>query len=191
MGLENLWLAVAERHDNQHRLGFALRDQIVENHVRAADSGPRARVVTESVQQIEDGIGLIAARVVAGRGINEKAAIVAYHARFVEMMMNFAMRDCADLPGKRCRSGDMHFAGAIEKVRFYRVIRGIEEADTVGGERVAVIIRREWIGGDAPYALVIFLHGQGLAGTFDGNGNFFYVGCAEAERHAAVGMDLG
>src|SRR2546425_5725214 len=89
------------------------------NHVRTADSGPRSRVVTESVQQIEDRIPLIAARVVARRGVNEKAAIVAYDARFVEMVMNFAMRDCADFPGKRCGTGDMHFAGAIEKVRFY------------------------------------------------------------------------
>src|SRR5205807_496563 len=76
---ENVWFTVAERHDDQHRLSVALRDEIIEDYVGAAGGGPRAGVVTESVEQIQDGISLFAPRIVAGRSINKKAAVIAYH----------------------------------------------------------------------------------------------------------------
>jgi len=45
VGKKNLGRAVAERHNNDHGLGFAVRDQIVQDHVGAADRRPGARVV--------------------------------------------------------------------------------------------------------------------------------------------------
>jgi len=108
MGLENLWFTVAQRHDDEHGLGFALRDEIVEDDVGAANFGPGVSVVTVAVQQIEDGISLLAARVVAGRGVNEKAAVVADYFGLVEMMMNLAMRNVGDFPGKTWRAGNVN-----------------------------------------------------------------------------------
>ncbi len=77
--LENFWFTVAERHDDEHGLGFASGNEIVEYDVGAAHLGPGVIVVTVAVQQIENGISLLATRVVAGRSVHEEAAIVADH----------------------------------------------------------------------------------------------------------------
>src|SRR6266403_1440938 len=66
MGLENFWFAIAEGHNDEHGLGFALGDEIVEDDVGAADGGPAAGVITVPVQEIQGGISLFAARIVAG-----------------------------------------------------------------------------------------------------------------------------
>ena len=77
VAFEHFWFAVAERHDDEHGLGFALRDEIVEDDVGAADGGPGAGVVAVAMQKIEDRISLLGARIVAGRGVNEVIAVVA------------------------------------------------------------------------------------------------------------------
>ena len=189
MGKKNF--GSAERHDNEHGLGFALGDEIVEDDVGTADGGPGAGVIAEAVEQVEDGIGLLAARVVAGRSVNEKVAIVADHAGPVEMMMDFAVRDVVDFPRERRRARDVQFAGAVEKVGLDRVVGRIEESDAIGDDGVAVIIGSERVGGEGPDALIVLLHGEGLGNAFKGDGGFFDVGSAEAEGDAIVGMDFG
>jgi len=106
------------------------------------------------------------------------------------MVMNFAVRNVGGFPGKRW-PGDVHFIGAIKEIWLGAVVGRIEEADAVGNEGVTVIIGSESIGGDAPYALIIFLHGPGLGRAFDLNGNLFRVGRAEMEGDSIVGMNVG
>src|SRR6266851_361429 len=106
------------------------------------------------------------------------------------MVMNFAMGNVGGFPGKRW-PGDMHFIGAIKEIWLGAVVGRIEEADAVGNEGVTVIIGRERIGGDAPYALIIFLHGHGLGRAFDLDGNFRCVGSTEMEGDGVVRMNLG
>src|SRR6267154_524477 len=190
MGLENFWFAIAEWHDDEHRLGFALCDEVVEDDVGAANGGPSAGVVAIAVQEIQDGITLFGARVIAGWGVNEKVTMVADYRGLIKMVMNFAVRNAGDFPGKRW-PGDVHFAGAIKEIWLGAVVGGVEEADAVGNEGVTVIIGSEWIGGDAPYALIIFLHGHGLGRAFDLNRNFFRVGIAEAKGDGVVGPNVG
>src|SRR5258708_34040125 len=101
------------------------------------------------------------------------------------MVMNFAMGNVGGFPGKRW-PGDVHFAGAIKEIWLGAVVGRIEEADAVGNEGVTVIIGSEWIGGEAPYALITFLHGHRLGKPFDLNGTFFRVGSAEAKGDGDV-----
>ena len=66
VGFENFWFAIAEWHNDEHGLGFALGDEVVKDDVSAADGGPAAGVIAVPVQQIQGGISLFAARIVAG-----------------------------------------------------------------------------------------------------------------------------
>ena len=116
--------------------------------------------------------------------------MVADYRRLIKVVMNFAMRNVGDFPGKRWPA-DVHFAGAIKEIWLGAVVGRIEEADAVGNEGVTVIIGSERIGGDAPYALIIFLHGHGLGRAFDLDGNFFRVGIAEAKGDGVVRPNVG
>src|SRR5260370_25799953 len=106
------------------------------------------------------------------------------------MMMNFAVRRRASLPGKGRRSGNVNYARPTEEVGLGDVIGRIEQAHSIGDDRVAVIIRSERLGGHAPDALIVLLHGDGLGSAFDEDGDFFVVGSAEAESDASIGVQL-
>ena len=191
VGLEDFGIAVAERHDDEHGLGFALRDEVVEDDVGAADGGPGGSVITVAVKKVEDGIGLLACRVVAGRCVHVVVAMIADDGGLVEMMMNFAMRDSVCFPGERSGTGNMNFAGAVEEVGFDGVVGRVEVVDAVHNEAVAVEIGSERIRGEAPRALIIFLHRRWLGGAFDGDGDFLGIGSTKAEADAIVGVDFG
>ena len=105
---------------------------------------------------------MLAARIVAGRGVNEKVAMVADYGGVVEVVMNFAEGTGADFPGKRRRPGNVDFVGARKEIWLDAVVRGIEEADAVSHKCVAVIIGGERIRSEAPDALIVFLHGHWL-----------------------------
>src|SRR5581483_12098395 len=74
--LNNFGRAVTERHDNDHRLRFILRNERIEDQIRSAHGGPGARVVAVAVEQIQDRIACAGAWIVAGRSVDEEIAIV-------------------------------------------------------------------------------------------------------------------
>src|SRR6266699_2564238 len=106
------------------------------------------------------------------------------------MTVNFAMGRRAGLPGKGRRSGNVNYARPAEQVGLGDVIGRIEQAHAIGDDRVAVIIGSERLGGHAPNALVVFLHGQGLGSAFDEDGDFFVVRPTETKGYASIGVDL-
>src|SRR5260370_13052986 len=106
------------------------------------------------------------------------------------MMMNFAVRRRASFPGKGSRSGNVNYARPTEEVGLGDVIGRIEQAHSIGDDRVAVIIRSERLGGHAPDALIVLLHGDGLGGAFDEDGDFFVVGPTETKGYASIGANL-
>jgi len=59
---------------------------------------------------------LFGARIVFRRGVNVKITLVADDSRLIEMMMNFAVGNVGDFPGKGGRSGNVDFVGAIEEI---------------------------------------------------------------------------
>ena len=83
----------------------------------------------------------------------------------------------------------MHHTLGVEEVGLHQRIGGVHQADAVGGERVTVKIRLQRAGGDAPDALLVFLHGQALR-ALAGEKDFLGVGKAESEGDALVGVNL-
>src|SRR5260370_41244794 len=106
------------------------------------------------------------------------------------MMMNFAVRRRASLPGRGRRSGNVNYDRPTEEVGLGDVIGRIEQAHSIGDDRVAVIIRSERLGGHAPDALIVLLHGDGLGSAFDEDGDFFVVGPTETKGYASIGANL-
>src|SRR6266704_1775367 len=106
------------------------------------------------------------------------------------MTVNFAMGRRAGLPGKGRRSGNVNYARPAEQVGLGDVIGRIEQAHAIGDDRVAVIIGSERLGGHAPDALIVFLHGDGLGSAFDEDGDFFVVGPTETKGYASIGANL-
>src|SRR5260370_28120179 len=106
------------------------------------------------------------------------------------MTVNFAMGRRTDLPGKGRRSRNVNYARPTEEVGLSDVIGRIEQADAIGDDRVAVIIGSERLGGDAPDALIVFLHRQGLGSAFDEDGDFLVVGPTETKGYASIGVHL-
>ena len=90
--------AIAERHDDEHRFRFPLRDQVIENHVSAPHGGPAARVIAETVKEVQDRVQLVGFGIVAGRRIDEIVSFIAHHARFIEVMVNRAVGHIVHLP---------------------------------------------------------------------------------------------
>ena len=82
---------VPGRHHDDHRLGFPLRDQIVEDEARAPHRRPRIVAVPGPVQQIEHRI-LRAARFVPGRRVDLHAPERAERRRIVRDRCDRAVR---------------------------------------------------------------------------------------------------
>ena len=84
--------AVSQRHHDDHGLGLALRNQVVEDDVGAADSRPSAGVVAVAVQQIQDWVGRLRRRIVSRRGVDVIIPLVIGHCRLIAMMMDLTVR---------------------------------------------------------------------------------------------------
>ena len=69
-------VAVAQGHDDDHRLYFALGDEVIEDEVRAAVVEPPPGRVGPTMKEIENRVGL-AGRVVPGWRVDVIVALVA------------------------------------------------------------------------------------------------------------------
>jgi len=96
-----------------------------------------------------------------------------------------AMRKVIDFPRQGSRAGHMHDALRIERVGLHRGIGRIDEADTIGHERVAIEIRFERICCHRPHPLLVLLHRHAL-GTLARQEYFFGIRSAEPEDHTVV-----
>jgi hypothetical protein len=84
----------------------------------------------------------------------------------------------------------MYLTLRVEQIGFHQGIRRVDQTDSVGHERVAVKIRLQWNGGDAPDALFVFLHDLGLC-ALASERDFLGVWGAETECGAAVRVYFG
>src|SRR5439155_7795839 len=182
---EDLRSAVAEGHNNDHGFGLAASDEVVENHVRAPDSSPGARIIAETVEKVQNRISLIGSEIVTGWRIDIEISIIAHGPRPVELVVEGAVGYIVHLPRQRSRSGHMHDTPGVEQVGRHQGIGGVDQTDTVGHERITVEIGLERLSCDTPNTLLIFLHGQRCC-ALSGDGNGFSVWITEPESNAAV-----
>src|SRR5438477_3908436 len=85
----------------------------------------------------------------------------------------------------------MDFVRAMQEIRLYRVIGGIEQVHVICEKRVAIEIRSERIGSDGPDALIAFLHGYRLGGAFNRDRRFLYIRRSETKCYTMIAVDLG
>ena len=71
----HLLIRIAVRHDDEHRLGLAGRDQVVHDHAGAAHVVPGIFIATGAVQEVEHGVARGAGFITGGR-VDEHAARV-------------------------------------------------------------------------------------------------------------------
>ncbi len=181
---------VAERVDDDHRLGFALGDEVVHDVVRAARQHPARVDVAGAVQQVEDGVARVAA-LVAGRRVDPERARHAEGLRMVGLDAHRAVRHVARVI--ELVAGHLEHARRRERAEseLHRRVPGIHRDDAVGVELVVVDVGRERPDRHRPDAVLALGHRVGLAVELADERDFLRVRRAEAQCHRLVGVDLG
>src|SRR5579862_9590156 len=103
--LQYFGVSVAERYHDDHRLRLPRLNEVVEDKIRAAHGRPPIRAIAVAMQQEKNGIRLLGVRVVVGRRVDVKVAVVADDLRMIEVAMDHAVRILAHFPGQRSRAG--------------------------------------------------------------------------------------
>ncbi len=179
--------AVAEWHDGDEGL-FAGCDELVEDEVGFSDGGPAIGEVAVAVEENEERVAL--AGLVAGRSVDEEVAILVGHLGVVEVVVDGAVWDVCEFPGLGFIAGDKDHVGWVECVGLHVSVDGVNRADAVDLEGIAVEVGFESRGGGGPNAFVVFGEWEALA-AFDGDFDLLCVGGTELEGYGFVGVDGG
>ena len=184
---------VAVGHDDDHRLGFAVGDQIVQDHVGFAGPGPGSFDLTVAMQEVEHGILLRA-------GLVPRRRVDIEHARRLELLGIVEVHvdsSVADRPlfknGLLVSRNDKH-AGRAPAAQFQVRIRGVRHAQTaVDGVPVGVETRIQRAYRQAPDTLVVLLEGLWLLDGFENarrshQDDFRRFGSVQAESDGTVRM---
>ena len=158
---------VAVGHDNNHRHGPALGDEVVHDLRGAAKVAPGGLVTAVAVQQIHHGEAALA--VVGSRQINGHAALLAQRAavvpnarqramghvvHLIEMaLIGLAFRDDEDVAQRRDVAVDV-------------AVGGVDDALAVNGEAVGIEFGVEGLRRDGPDAVFLPCHRQRLPMDF-------------------------
>ena len=183
---------VAVRHDDDHRLRLARRDQVVEDDVGAAHRRPGVLVTAAAVQQVEHRV-LRGARLVAGRRVDvHPAARLLQDRRRVPDGRHGAVRDVRlERPRVRRRPGNHEEIVVALAVALVLAVARVHHLDAVHVERVAPQLLAERAHGDRPDALVVLGHrdvGALLPVAVQHHGA--RLGRQQPERDLLVGEDL-
>ena len=146
---------VAIGHHQNHRLGLALSDEVVHNLCGTAQLAPRILVATDAVQQVEDGIVLLAG-FVARRGIDGQTTRQSGGRALIPHLADGAMRHLVDLI-EVCTLVATNEQQAEEVVDVADVvdIQRVNDFDAVDQHVVGVELGLQLVGGKAPHALLV------------------------------------
>ena len=167
---------VAVGHHHNHRLGLALRDEVVQDLRRAPQSHPSLLVTTGAVQEIEDGITL-AAGFITGRSVDRHAAFLAQRGAVIPHTAHRAVRHIVHFVEVCPSAADDEDIGHCSHVAVDIDVGRVQHLQAVHDERVAVELGTEGFGrGELPHAVLAFLQvGDACrfphaAGRLNGNG---------------------
>src|SRR6185436_10873928 len=184
-------VTVPKRHDDDHRLGLALVNEVVENHIGPADCSPPARVIAETMQQIQHWIFLLPAGVVVRGSIDIEITNLVSRLGMEEMMMEFPVWNVVQFPRCCSRPWDMHRAFRGQEVRLHQLVGWVNQGLTILNDGIAVDIGIIRPGGHGPSALIVFLHCYPMGLSFQLYLNLARVRSIEPEGHAPIFLDLG
>ena len=174
-------------HDDDHRLGFAGREQVVHDGVHAALDDPTPFILSPAVMQIQDRITFRRVRIVIGRRVDEAAAPGAGDGGEIPPLAHLTVGHVFDfvVVGARFRDFD---AAALVVAAEECLAGGVVHLDPIDHQRIVVEPDHQRRRGDAPDAILRLGHVIGFADT---NLHLVGVGRPQLEGHAPVGMDLG
>ena len=178
-------------HHDQHRHGSAVRQQIIGNHVCAAQQRPMGIVVSRSMQQVEDGIPRGSLLVVTGWRVDVHSATGARGRRGIPVDAHRAVRNVSPLvvSGVPGGAGDLHIPSRALAIAEHVGAEGIGDAQPVHVERSVVNAGRDRPHGQAPDALFVFLHRLG-ADRFTHHGDLLGLRGLQAEGNSSVRVDF-
>ena len=180
---------MAVEHEDNHGDAFALGDEVVESPVGFAVGGPGGEGVAVAVLEDEKGIGFVAGFVTGGR-VDAHFAEAVDGRRVVVVLVEGAVGDVFEI--ERFVAGEVEDARAEGTAGFELRVAGIDHANAVDIEVVAVDAGVDVVEGDGPDAPVVAGHGNLFAsGEFAGEGDFFGVAGLDAEGDFAVVVDGG
>ena len=109
-----VFLRATVGHHDDHRLGFSVGDEVVEEHVGRGETLPLGLVAADAVEQVEHGIFFL--RRVTGRRIDVHAAAGADGFGIVFDHLQLAVRDAVALRVPACgRLGKSGFVVGVER----------------------------------------------------------------------------
>src|ERR1700741_944516 len=118
-----------------------MRDQIVQNDIGPAYGDPATGIVAVSMQEIENWVSFLRVGVISRRRVDVIIALIADHARLVEVVMDDPMWHVVRLPGQRWGPGYVNYALTSVQVRFHQRIARIHQRHTIRYKRITVIVR--------------------------------------------------
>ena len=177
-------------HHDDHRLGFALRDQVVHDLDGAPVGRPCVFVAAGAVQQIEDRVGDLGV-FVAGRRVDVEPAREIQRRGLVPDLRQRAVRNVVDFVQIAAGPGNDQDVLETRAVPVEAGDAAIEHRNAVDDERIGVQLGLQRADGNRPDALFVLRHRDRLAGgPFAVEGDRRGVRRREAECHAGVGKDL-
>ena len=181
---------VAERIDDDHRLGLTLGDEVVHDVVGAPGQHPARVDVAGAVQQVENGIACVAA-LVARRRVDPERARYAEALRVIGLDTHRAVRHVARII--EFVAGNLEHARRRERAEpeLDRWIGRVHRDDAVDIELVVVDVWRERPDLHFPDAVLVLRHRIGLAIELADERDLFGIRGAITERDRLVRIDFG
>ena len=192
-------------HHHQHRLGFALSNQVVENLGCTSQFAPGILVATDTMQQVEYRIRLTAG-FVAGRGVNGETTGEAGSRTLVPNLTNGAMSHLVNLIKVGALvATNQQYAEQVVDVADVIHIQRVDNLYTIHNHIIGIKLGLQGFGRETPNTLFVLyqvhhvgsvvsvtaklhlLWGQEVAGNL-------YLLCLrgnEVECHTVVGMYIG
>ncbi len=137
------------------------------------------------MQEIEDGVGPLRARVVARRRVDHEGTVVAHDGRPVEMAVEHAVGYVVDLPWQRGRSRHVHLALGVQQVVFEQRIGRVDDLHAIDGEGVRIDIRLQRVRRERPHASLPLLHRAAFR-AFTAQHDLLGIGGLQAKGHATI-----
>ncbi len=173
-------------HNDNHRLHFALREQVVENHVGPAHLDPDPLILAAAMLQIKHGITRFQVGVIAWRRIDVNVTPCIDRLGEVVFGRHMAVRHILEVVPVHARLGDFeavaHVAIANEGLR-----AGVQDNRSIHDHPVVVIPRGLRRAGVGPHAVGAFHH---IERNIDNRDlHLLRVGSGEVEGNPVVGFN--
>ncbi len=180
---------IAPLHDDDHRPGFPLGDQVVHDEGHVPLPRPARLVLAAAVLEVQDGIAHLGVVVVTGRGVDEGATPLLGRLRVVPALPDLAVRNVLREIEVDPLLGDLDAAGVLARA-VERVARRVVDLGAVDEHPIVVEPRHLGIGGRGPEAILVLRRRVPL-GSEEPELDLLGIGCLDPERHPQVGVDLG